>query len=494
MKVNYKIENSKNGAPTLFIEEDGNSKYIHSKIDPEKEKERFKNNDFSSDLIIILGIGLGYHLKAIDTVTKSKILVIDKIENIEAKAQETNSELKDTGFHFISSNHSQEIQKYIQNKDFNTLSIIEHPNSIRVFPEFYNKIKDEIQSAVSNKAGNIATKNLFSTLYFRNIIKNLEDIGSKYSVSAFFDKLKDFPAIVISSAPSLYEQLDYIKKNQDAFILICVDSALSVLQSENIIPDFVISIDPQPWILEHQFESKGDFLLIESISAYKSNLKKTSLVSLNSHPVSQAIEQFFPEKIGSVDSKTGTVAGDAIAAAVNFGCNPIIITGMDFCFPKNIIYSRGTRYQQRFSQFFNNRFQTTETFNGNYIFKKSKNFKIDKINTRKSFIDYKNRLNLYLKNIKNQVIHITNNPIQLDCKVINNCGQLEIIINENPKNKKKLLTSLLTSNQQIKNMINFQNLINTLTKPDIYSQLIDASEITDNKKAVKYLKMLGKTI
>ena len=492
MKVNYKIENSKSGFPTLLIEENGNIKYIHSKIAPEKEKERFENNNFNSDLVIILGIGLGYHLNAVNPEIKSRILVIDTIENIETKALEINPGLNETGLDFISSNHSEEIQKYIQSCEFNTLNIIEHPNSVRAFPEFYSKIKEEIQSAVSNKAGNIATKNLFSTLYFRNILKDLNNIGEKYSVSAFFDKLTDFPAMVISSAPSLYDQLDYIKKHQNSFILICVDSALSVLQSENIIPDFVISIDPQPWILEHQFESRGDFLLIESISAYKSNLENTSLVSLNSHPVSQAIEQFFPNIIGSIDSRTGSVAGDAISAAVNFGCSPIIITGMDFCFPNNIIYSKGTKYQRRFSQFFNNRFQTAETFNGNYIFRNSKNYRVGDINTRKSFIDYKNRLNLYLKNRKNKLIHITNNPIQLDCKVINNCGQLALNFEKIQKNKTKLLTSLLTNNQQIKNIVDIKKLYSILQNREIFEQLINASGITDNIKAQRYFKMAGK--
>ena len=43
--------------------------------------------------------------------------------------------------------------------------------------------------------------------------------------------------------------------------------------------------------------------------------RSRGLVSLNTHPVAQIMDDMFPNKIGHMDSKTGTVAGDAVMTA-----------------------------------------------------------------------------------------------------------------------------------------------------------------------------------
>ena len=60
--IRYKIETSKEGLPTIAITRKGREIYLHSKIQPSKEKEILKREFDSSDVLIVLGVGLGYHL------------------------------------------------------------------------------------------------------------------------------------------------------------------------------------------------------------------------------------------------------------------------------------------------------------------------------------------------------------------------------------------------------------------------------------------------
>lgn len=56
--------------------------------------------------------------------------------------------------------------------------------------------------------------------------------------------LKDKKVLLISAGPSLDKELNWIRENQNKFIIICVDVILRKLEKNQIIPDIVFSIDP----------------------------------------------------------------------------------------------------------------------------------------------------------------------------------------------------------------------------------------------------------
>ena len=79
----YKIISSKSGIPTLsLICQDGTSRALHSKYDPQKEATQFIDAYISNDNsnYIVSGLGLGYHLhELIRKASKnSRIIIIEK--------------------------------------------------------------------------------------------------------------------------------------------------------------------------------------------------------------------------------------------------------------------------------------------------------------------------------------------------------------------------------------------------------------------------------
>ncbi|ECR2459662.1 motility associated factor glycosyltransferase family protein, partial [Campylobacter coli] len=50
-------------------------------------------------------------------------------------------------------------------------------------------------------------------------------------------------AIVVSAGPSLAKQLSLLKAYQDKAVIFCADGALSMLEKEGIVPDYVTNLD-----------------------------------------------------------------------------------------------------------------------------------------------------------------------------------------------------------------------------------------------------------
>ncbi len=77
--------------------------------------------------------------------------------------------------------------------------------------------------------------------------------------------LKDKKVLIISAGPSIDEKIEWIYKNQDKFIIVCVDIILKKLEKNNIIPDIVVSIDPSHLVANFFDTEDKNFLKNSSI-------------------------------------------------------------------------------------------------------------------------------------------------------------------------------------------------------------------------------------
>ncbi|EAK7291850.1 motility associated factor glycosyltransferase family protein, partial [Campylobacter jejuni] len=62
-------------------------------------------------------------------------------------------------------------------------------------------------------------------------------------------------AIVVSAGPSLAKQLPLLKAYQDKAVIFCADGALSMLEKEGIVPDYVTNLDYSDWSIKF-FQNK----------------------------------------------------------------------------------------------------------------------------------------------------------------------------------------------------------------------------------------------
>ncbi|HOP65093.1 MAG TPA: DUF115 domain-containing protein [Spirochaetota bacterium] len=400
----YRTEETKDGGITIIITRDGREFPLHSRINPAREGEKnapvFTPEKY--DLLIVLGCGMGYHLAGLkDNSGYRKIIVIDIIpglEKVPGFLKTVPALAKAGNVVFITGSDPAEIEKHLTDvidlDEIKGVQVVEHPGSFRLFPEYYESVKSGVRQVLDKKGGDRATVRAFGTLFLRNALNNLGNLHLVSPVSALAGRFSGESALIVSSAPSVENYIASIKSFRDSFYIIAVDSALPMLRAHGIIPEFAVSIDPQQRIGEHFTGHEGGGTShIFSIASPPAIVERYGgYISLNSHPVSQVIEEFYPGVTGSIDSGTGSVAGDALNFAILAGFGNIGMTGFDFSFSGNNIYARETAYQNRYSLYYNNRVVTPESFNASYIFRGSGSLMSEGKYTRRSFIGYRDSL------------------------------------------------------------------------------------------------------
>ncbi len=138
-------------------------------------------------------------------------------------------------------------------------------------------------------------------------------------------------AIVVSAGPSLTKQLPLLKAYQDKAVVFCADGALSMLEKEGIIPDYVLNIDFEDLPLRF-FQNKENKTSLNMLScATHPSLVRVldnKSVILRDDPLYQ---RFNLNDFGYID--TGThVSHFSYTLALALGFKNIIMIGQDLAF------------------------------------------------------------------------------------------------------------------------------------------------------------------
>lgn len=503
--IQYKIIKSKHGFDTIIVTSKGREMPLHSKVNPEHEFRSFvdKFDPERFDVLIVLGIGLGYHLIPLPEYLNrySRIILIDILSGIDeaiGKNPLTSFLLKSALITFVSGKTIEEavaiVSEIIDMNGLRGISVLEHPASTRIFHDYYGSIKNSIEKQINRMAGNRATKKAFGALYLRNILKNIALLDDFKPVEHLFGAFKKYPAVIIAPGPCLERDIQNIKKHEHGFFIVSVDSALPVLNGYGIPPDIVISIDPQPYVCEHFLNcDTGHAIGIVSLSSHPGVLKRLpGYISLNSHPLSQFASRVYGDSIGSVDSGTGSVAGDAVKLCLKCGFSSIGLAGLDLSFSDYKIYSRGTAYQKRYSVYFQDRLSTVESYNCRYILHASKGLRREGKYTRKSFLQYRESLENFVKSSgADNILALNDCGIALSGIRITSLEEFAAVECKSTIDKKSIISSLIRDSRLLESGPMISGL-DEILHDRLFDELIAASLSgqVDEKTKSRYRKMI----
>ncbi|EOH7406164.1 TPA: motility associated factor glycosyltransferase family protein [Campylobacter jejuni] len=184
----------------------------------------------------------------------------------------------------------------------------------------------------------------------QNIPSMLESIPFQRILSQRKNKFDN--AIVVSAGPSLAKQLSLLKAYQDKAVIFCADGALSMLEKEGIIPDYVTNLDFTDLAMKF-FQNKEN--LKQSIIALECATHPNIVRSLNAENCmivlrNKALYQRFNlNDFGYID--TGThVSHFSYTLALALGFKNIIMIGQDLAFDKEgNSHSKGFDFGEKFS-------------------------------------------------------------------------------------------------------------------------------------------------
>lgn len=332
-KFEFKEYTSKIGLPTLNI----NGYFIHSKYDPLKEAKIYVDKKLKpGNVHILFGYGLGYIVDELISRfinENEKLIVIEPIlKNITRSDEKVIlyngsdlNEIKDIIFSSFDIN--------------NKITLLCSPNYDKICPNLYKEFLEILKDKVRMERVNENTINHYSELWQKNYLLNLKHVVNDYSIKNL-EKISSSPVVIASGGPSLSKQLPLIKKFRDNFILIASGSTFNSLLSEDIVPDFIVSIDGSNTNFEHYkdlqksniklvygmfnhykirdvFSNNCYYFLSDDNSIFKSHLKNV----LNEEPI--------------VMYGGGTVAHHALSIAYYLTSGPIALVGQDLAYTNN---------------------------------------------------------------------------------------------------------------------------------------------------------------
>ncbi|EAM0473300.1 DUF115 domain-containing protein [Campylobacter coli] len=183
--------------------------------------------------------------------------------------------------------------------------------------------------------------------FLQNIPSMLESIPFQRILSQRKNKFEN--AIVVSAGPSLTKQLPLLKAYQDKAVIFCADGALSMLEKEGIVPDYVTNLDFTDLAMKF-FQNKENktSLNVLSCATHLSlvHFLDNKSVVLRDDPLYQ---RFNLNDFGYID--TGThVSHFSYTLALALGFKNIIMIGQDLAFDEEgNSHSKGFDFGEKFS-------------------------------------------------------------------------------------------------------------------------------------------------
>lgn len=326
---------------------------LHSAYDPVREAKNLVASTplEKAKVVILLGMGLGYHLREIikKAPPGAKVLVVEKHPDLIRQAEAKLKDLPRTRV-FVATAEEQIKQFVFSHREElsdRNVAIIEHPPSLRLDPAFYGTMRARVRDYISLLTIELNTALALNPSIHRNLLKNfpfaLQDPGVAVLKNVFQNK----PAVVIAAGPSLAKNIDFLPQAKNRGVLICVGTALKALQKKGIEPDLVVTLDPTQanYRLFENTTSARAFLCYEP-QAYPDILtmfpgKRFVFNSFSSH-LAVWLRTLHGYK-GEIEPG-GSVAIAAFEIACLIGADPIVFIGQDLAYTDGYTHARGTHY------------------------------------------------------------------------------------------------------------------------------------------------------
>ena len=439
----YKIEKNAYGLTIAYK----NNRAVHSKYNIENEcKMTLGKINKNKNLLIIYGYGLGYIVKYLienineyfneKTLESLKIIVIVEDTALFKYSYYNifNTE-KENIFFIHGEDNIDYINKIIDYKKVNGVSLVSLPSLTKEEKDKANKLYGEILNNIEREFSNIWTNLYFENIWTKNIIFNSEYINKSPDISVFKNAFKSFKALLICPGPTLINYIEKIKNNRENLIIICVDTSYSVLCKHGIIPDFVITVDGGFFnSLDFVYEDKKFPYLIMDIACNKIIPKiilgKANIIRFSSTSDLGIVEYLKKQTNISSLTTSNTVATTMIDFAYYTSFDKVLLIGFDNSYP---YYQRHIKHALSYEYMINktNKLKTMES----YYFEAIKNNSNINVYPPTEFI-FENQIK-YFKELKNKYSKMFIGRIKSDAIDINSFEEdiIENFLEDNAREK-----------------------------------------------------------
>jgi len=354
-----------------------NSIRFHSARDPQREALRQVDSIVEGDKrhLVFLGAGVGYPLaEAIGRSGVESLLLMETDPEVLfycLSFMDFSLVQKDFYVYFCPSPEMDSLElilPFFQNKNLDKFGIYHHRPSFQLPGSKFKNLERQLGAIMHKRAINQATIIKFQGLWNKNIALNVKPLVRGKTLNELIGVLKGkFRHIVLCGAgPSLAESFSDMRKYRDRYFLVCADTALIPLLKNDLLPDLVISADPQ-W-LNHYFamtpRAAECLWLMDPVVSYQTShyLKHIGAPMFwwdNPFYLDLLIRNF--ESRGEI-AHGGSVSTNGFDLALKLDPESVILVGQDLSFSHKNAHVKGAVLESRVF-FKNDRFGGFEMHN-----------------------------------------------------------------------------------------------------------------------------------
>ncbi|OXT08743.1 hypothetical protein CE561_03965 [Thermoanaerobacterium thermosaccharolyticum] len=355
----FEISKAKDGNDTLVYMNGRKRYFLHSSYYPDKEAKEWADTIEISDesILIIYGIGLGYHINYLLSrlSPNNRLILVEPSNEIFQFALNNGYYDKFKNRHnlyFISEESEEKLniilQSYIPWDNFENVIYKEFKQYPNIFKEYYERFNKSLIETINSMRINRNTALYFAEQWQLNFMENLEFVFRSVPVKSFFGVFKNIPAVIVSAGPSLDKNIEQLKEAKGKCVIICVGTALKALLQKNIEPDFVVSIDGGKKNFEHFDGYKVKSPLVYDLTLYPKILKEYEGPLIIAE-IASTYTQLLSNKLSLDFGRLNTgpsVANLSLDFAYMLGCDPIVFIGQDLAYSDNRTHASGTTYEK----------------------------------------------------------------------------------------------------------------------------------------------------
>jgi len=315
-------------------------------------------------LLVITGIGTGFHIENILKERKISSLVIYE-RSLDRFLTSLYCIDWSLIFSHFNTDEGSSIQLIIANSSDPILlkgvlwnELIQYCPHFPFTTLFYNHLSDNINEDIINHIKDQIVTFLQQWGHYDDEINQYNNarqnfrLGAKSFTPSTFKVNPHIPVAIIGAGPSLDDKIEILKKYRDKLLIISCGTSIGTLYLNNIKPDFHIELESDHVVYEaiskvtdHKFRKGIKLLAAAQVNPLALNLFEENCVYFKDSTA--LAELYTTNKKDILTNCTPTCTNAGVAIATRLGFKNVFLFGTDFGFPsKDIHHAKGSIYYQ----------------------------------------------------------------------------------------------------------------------------------------------------
>ena len=341
---------------------DGRRRWIHSSIDPIGEAQKvaasaIMTNDCAGAgacNVVLVGHGAGHVIRALAERVETVCVIAANLPLLRAVCDhlDVSDILNHPKIFWIYGSPAEMRRRLSELPASRQATLVIHPPFLDLVPPACADLIDAIRQIQIGRD----TEDLLRPVAEDNLRQNLSALASP-GVARIFGAANGRPVIVAGAGPTLDEGLSTIRRLYPASILVAVDTVAEGLVNAEIVPDFVVSVDPRPESIMHfqyllngrsKNAAGGAMTLVFTPITHPEVVRRFAgrrlLAIPRNHFLLKPAQETLARKGVLTSGGSVSVLAAALAAALDPAC--VCLTGVDFRTAPGRFYSRLASYHR----------------------------------------------------------------------------------------------------------------------------------------------------